>query len=154
MGVTAEEFASGILTAFALFEQGRYAETVVMAEGLLTLDSNNGYLFSLLGSAYFKQNKLEQAIQEYTRAIKLHPDDIASLVNRGEIYLRIGKFWEASQDLKRAADLDPERKNAAAHRARLLMQMTSGALKIADEKGIEALHREQQMLEASLRSSQ
>jgi Flp pilus assembly protein TadD len=154
LSITADQLASGIITALALFEQGRYSETVILAEGLLTLDSNNAYLRSLLASAYFKQNKLEEAVQEYNRAIELVPDDISSLVNRGEIYLRAGKFWKASEDLKRASDLDPERKNAFANRARLLMQMTSSALKIADEKGIEALHIAQQKVEADLRSSQ
>jgi tetratricopeptide (TPR) repeat protein len=153
MNVTAEGLASGILTAYSMFEQGRYKETIVLADGLLTLDTNNPYLRSLLASAYFKQNRLEEAVQEYNRAIELYPDDIASLVNRGEIYLRLGKFWEAAQDLKRASDLDPERKNAIANRARLLMQMTSGALKLADDKGIEALHNAQRTVEASLRSS-
>ena len=144
MSITADQLASGIITAFAMFEQGRYAETEILAEGLLTLDSKNAYLRSLLASAYFKQNKLEEAVQEYSRAIELHHEDIASLVNRGEIYLKTGKFWNAAQDLKRAADLDPEQKNSAANRARLLMQMTSSALMIADEKGIEALHTAQQ----------
>jgi Flp pilus assembly protein TadD len=154
MSVTAEALASGIRMTFAMFEQGRYRETVILAEGLLTLDSNNAYLRSILASVYFKQNKLVEALREYTQAIEFHPEDIASLVNRGEIYLRTGKFSEAAQDLKRAIDLDPARKNAAANRARLLMQMISGALKIADEKGIDALHHAQQMVEAELRSSQ
>jgi Flp pilus assembly protein TadD len=154
LSITAEELASGIITAFAMFEQGRYSETVILAEGLLTLDSHNAYLRTLVATAYFKQNKLEEAVQEYTRAIELMPNDITSFVNRGEIYLRAGKFRQASQDLKRAIDLDPEQKNAFANRARLLMQMTSSALKIADEKGIEALHNAQQKFEADLQSSQ
>ena len=59
MNVTSEALASGILTSYSMFEQGRYNETIILAEGLLTIDNNNPYLRSLLASAYFKQNRLE-----------------------------------------------------------------------------------------------
>ena len=72
------------------------------------------------------------------------PDHVASLANRGELLLGQGKLREAAADLKRAIELDSEKKDPAANRARLLVQLTAGALQIAKDKGIEALTQAQE----------
>lgn len=153
MALTSEQLASGILTAYALYTQGRYSDTEIWVEGLLILNPDNAYLHSLLASSFHLQGKRDQAIQSYTRAIELFPQDIAALMNRGELYLKQGKLAEAARDLDRAVKLDPKRENASANRARLLMDMTSGALKLASEKGVKSVHDVQQLIEKQWKQS-
>ena len=153
MALTSEQLASGILLAYTLFNEGRYQDTETLVEGLLVLNPDNAYLHSLLASTYHLQNKPDQAIREYTRAIELFPENISALVNRGELYLKQGMLAEAAKDLTRAAELDPKRENVSANRARLLMNMTSGALKLASEKGIDAVHEAQRLIEKQLKQS-
>jgi tetratricopeptide (TPR) repeat protein len=127
--ITAEQLASAILTIHALHSQGKYHEAEIISDTMLAFDPDNAYLHVLLASSCHHQKKFPKAIQGYTRAIELQPEDIASFVNRGEIYLRSGKFIEAFEDLKRASELNIPDQDVFANRARLLMQMTSSALK-------------------------
>src|SRR5439155_8218830 len=69
-----------------------------------------------------------------------NPKEIASYVNRGEVYLRQGKILEAAQDFKKAVDLDPENKDPLSHRARILaaaaLETLEAATKEAQKKGL------------------
>ena len=44
--------------------------------------------------------------------------DISAYVNRGEIYLKQADFKAASEDLKKAVELDPDQTDPTANRAR------------------------------------
>lgn len=98
-------------------------------EGLTLLDPNNPYINCILGAIYQRMEKYDVAILRYTRAIELFPQDIISMTNRAEIYLKQGKFLEAAQDLKKVIQLDPEKKDASANRARLLAAITAESLR-------------------------
>src|SRR5262245_62626194 len=93
----------------------------------------------MLASTFYLQDRLEEALAAYSRTLELLPNDTSTLVNRGEIYLKLGKFPEASADLKRAFDLGKDQPDPYSNRALLLLQMTSKSLKLALEKGPEAL---------------
>lgn len=129
ISLTAEQLASAILTIYALHSQGKYHEAEIISDTMLAFDPNNAYLHVLLASSCHYQKKFPKAIAGYTRAIALQPKDAASFVNRGEIYLKSGMFLEAFEDLKRASELNLPDQDVFANRARLLMEMTSSALK-------------------------
>lgn len=153
MDLASEEMASGILFAHSLFTQGRYEESRIMLEGLLTLDPDNAYMHYLLGSTFSLQNRLNEATQAYSRSIELFPEYVSALVNRGEIYLKLGDFQRAAADLRKAVELDPQGRDSSAHRARFLLQMASGALRLAEEKGVEALAEAQEQIKKQLGES-
>lgn len=152
MNFETEEMASVILWAYSLYQQGQFEDAKIMADGILTCDPDNAYLHALLASSLHNLNKTDEAIEEYTRTLRLLPEHVASLANRGELLLGQGKLREAATDLKRAIELDPERKDPAANRARLLVQMTVGALQIAKDKGIEALTQAQEQAKHQLKN--
>src|SRR5215831_5755713 len=113
LAIDATQIAAVFLVGHLFYKEGKISEAQKLFEGLLILDGRNPYIHALLGSIYQKQESYEKAFRHYSNAIAIYPNDIQSLVNRGEIFLRFGKFKEAAFDFKTAIDLDPQRKDPA-----------------------------------------
>ena len=139
LGVTAAAMASLLITGHGLYEQGRMEDARKIFQGVLLLDETNPYAHAMLGAIHQKQGAIEQAVEFYSESIKLHPKDISTLTNRGECNLTLGRLLEAAADLKAAIALDVDGKNVAANRARFLAAVTLEALKLAEEKGVQAV---------------
>src|SRR5262249_33399363 len=137
--VDARQIAALLMTGHNLYAQGRLDDAQKIFEGLVVLDAKNPYVHGILGSIYQKQEKYEAAVERYSSAVSIFPQDLNSLTNRGEIFLKLGKFQDAATDFKSAIDLDPDKRHPAANRARLLVTLTQEALKLAKEKGVEAV---------------
>lgn len=50
------------------------------------------------GNTFFKNKQFEQAIQKYTEAIELDPNDVTFYSNRSACYAALGKWQEAAED--------------------------------------------------------
>jgi tetratricopeptide (TPR) repeat protein len=145
--VQSDQIAAVLLVGHIFYLQGRTDDAHKIFEGLHVLDSKNPFINAMLGSIYQKRGMFDRALQHYDHAISVFPQDIQSRTNRGEIFLRFGKLKEAAAELKAAIDFDPERKNPAANRARLLAELARQSLTAVRDHGTSA-SREQ--LEASL----
>jgi tetratricopeptide (TPR) repeat protein len=110
---------------FTQFQAGRYSDAERVFKVLTVLDWNNAYYHSVMGSILQRQKRYGEAIAEYSQAIDLDPNDIASLTNRGEIFLHHGLMEDAESDLMKAAKLDPEENDRFAGRARILIEQLS-----------------------------
>jgi lipoprotein NlpI len=60
-----------------------------------------------LGGAYFEEDKLAEAIQEFTECIKINPNFAQDHINLGMAYLDYSKYPEAIQELETAQKLAP-----------------------------------------------
>jgi len=60
-----------------------------------------------LGGAYFEEDKLAEAIQEFTECIKINPNFAQDHLNLGMAYLDYSKYPEAIQELETAQKLAP-----------------------------------------------
>ena len=118
--ISGPEMLEMAVIGFSMYEQGRYADAKVIFEGLAQLDPKEGYYRTALGAVYLAQEDLETAERLFNDALILNDKEIASYVNRGEVYLRQGKILAAAKDFKRAVDLDPENKDPLSQRARIL----------------------------------
>jgi len=116
---------------YNLFQQGRYKDAKVIYEGLIALDPDIWYFHAALGAIQLEAKEagledeefsLEFALKHLNRSLELNPQDIASCVNRAEVYLYQAKILEAVNDLKAAVEMDPEGKNEQGLRARRLAQ--------------------------------
>jgi len=152
MDVNADQVAAVLSVGHMLYENGKLEEAKRIFDGLLLLDTKNPFLHAMLGSIYQKQNRFQFAYRHYTRAVDIFPQDIASLLNRGEILLRFGKFQEAAADFKAAMDLDPDQKNPFANRARLLSRLALQSLQVAKDKGLSGALDAQAKLKSNLKS--
>jgi tetratricopeptide (TPR) repeat protein len=151
--VNPDQMAAVLTVGHLLYENGKLAEAQRIFDGLLVLDSKNPFVHAMLGSIYQKQQRFQLAYRHYTRAVDVFPQDIVSLLNRGEILLRFGKFNEAAADFKAAVDLDPEQKNPFANRARLLSRLALESLQVAKDKGLAGALEAQAKLKSSLTKS-
>jgi tetratricopeptide (TPR) repeat protein len=67
------------------------------------------------GTIYFGQGNLEQAIDNYSNAIRLKPDDVEAYFHRGLAHQRVKKYQEAIQDYTKTIQLNPKDQNAYAN---------------------------------------
>jgi protein O-GlcNAc transferase len=143
IGANATEQAALLLMGHRFFEQGKLNEARKIFSGLAVLDGSNPYVYGMLGAIFQKQQRYELAVSCYNKSLELFPEDINSLVNRGETLLKLGNFMEAARDLKDSIELDKEQEHPAANRARLLVLLVQDAIAIAEEKGLAAIQQEQ-----------
>lgn len=88
--------------AYSLAQQGRNLEAVVLFEGLLAVAPATGYFQAALGALFLRLKNFPKAIEHLDTALEIEPDDVVSLVNRGEAKLRAGRLDAARVDLEAA----------------------------------------------------
>jgi Flp pilus assembly protein TadD len=89
--------------AYALAQQGRAREAIVLFEGLVALAPATAYFQAALGALCLRLKNFPRAIEHLDAALKIEPNDVVSLVNRGEAKLRAGNVEAARVDLEKAA---------------------------------------------------
>ena len=150
INLTPEQMASLLLVGHNYFQSGKYNAARNIFEGIQVMDPLNPYPSAILGSMFQQEGKCEEAIASFTTSLQIYPEDIHTLTNRGECYLNLGKFPEAAEDLKKAITLDPDQKNPAANRARLLAALTLEGLKLASEQGVSAVQDAKRRIDEQL----
>lgn len=120
-GIKREQLYMLADTGFIKLKHGRLDEAEQIFKALLLLDHRSPYFHSAMGVLHQKRFRPVEAICEYSTALSLNPKDIASLVNRGEIYLRHKNFRKAAEDFRSAILLDMSGRNLWANRARSLV---------------------------------
>jgi tetratricopeptide (TPR) repeat protein len=79
-------------------------------------------LWNVLGEAYGKKNETEKAMEYFNEAMKIDPNDIYTLVNRGMIFAIKGKYDEAESCYRKAIELYPDAINAYRNLGGLLIK--------------------------------
>jgi tetratricopeptide (TPR) repeat protein len=105
---------------YLLYEEGKYDSARVIFEALAVVNSSDPNIQKLLGSIYQIQNKWDAAYYHYTQSLRMAPNDIFVVANRGETLIHMQRPREAAEDLKRAIQLDPQNTNPVGRRARVL----------------------------------
>ena len=77
--------------------------------------------YSNRGHTYGSQGNLEQAIEDYTRAIELEPNSPLAYSNRGVAYYEQGNLEQAIEDCTRAIELNPNNDQAYINRGGCLL---------------------------------
>ena len=107
---------------YAQFKNGRYEDAEKCFKALTVLDFKNPYYHGMLGTILQREKRDAEAIVEYTQALELKPDDIVSLTNRGEIFMKSGWMKQAKADFAKAMTLDTDGKDRWTGRARMLSE--------------------------------
>lgn len=87
--------------------QGMYNEAKIEFENILKINQNQVDTLNELGLCLVNLGVFEEAIKNFTLALELR-EDYEILCNRGMTYLQIGKISEASIDINKAYELNPE----------------------------------------------
>ncbi|MFH1778172.1 MAG: tetratricopeptide repeat protein [Candidatus Omnitrophota bacterium] len=64
-------------------------------------------LYNERGNAYRKIGRLDEAIADFNKAIKINPKDSLAYNNRGLVYMKRGLIGKAISDYNRAIKLNP-----------------------------------------------
>lgn len=97
------------------------------------------------GNQLFKEGKYDAAINRYTNAIALHPNNPILYANRGMALLKTEKYAAAEQDCSTALTYDPSYTKALARRATAREKL---------KKYLEALEDYQQLLSLEPKNKQ
>jgi tetratricopeptide (TPR) repeat protein len=87
------------LYALFLYRIGRRDAALAEFKKLAKSDPNDRNARTLLVSAYSNMNKLAEAESILAAALKRHPEDSDALLQRGELYLKLGKADASEKDL-------------------------------------------------------
>ena len=61
--------------------------------------------FKVLGNQALETNKFEEAVNDYTEAIKIDPKNHILFSNRSVAYAKLGKYRESLEDAQHAIDI-------------------------------------------------
>ena len=84
------------------------------------------------GNEHWKQGEYQEAIDDYTSAIKINPDDADAYVNRGAAYHNLGKHQEAIDDFNTAIKINPNYAKAYYNRGMVCKKLGRYQEAIAD----------------------
>ena len=91
----------------SLYTQGQYQETLTQALQLLKEFPNSINLYNIIGSANQSLGKLEEAIEDFKKALSIKPDYAEVHYNMGNALKEHGKLKEAIEAYKKAILLKP-----------------------------------------------
>ncbi|HEV3166939.1 MAG TPA: protein kinase [Isosphaeraceae bacterium] len=119
----------------ALLELKRYDEVIASCDGYLRKGRPSAELLELRGLARAKRNDFASAIEDYTRALVLQPDQSSLHGRRGWAYLVSGAPQLAQRDFEEAIRLDPSSGDAYSGRgsALVLLGLHREAINDAEE---------------------
>ncbi|MCK5687664.1 tetratricopeptide repeat protein [Myxococcota bacterium] len=103
-GLSTEELHNVASQGYFLFLQGRTEPARVIFEGLVAVDPRNAYYYRALGVIYWRLGEAQKAVKQFTYAIRVSPGDLASYVNRAEVYVANQRYKEAETDLNHVLD--------------------------------------------------
>ncbi|MDP8266334.1 MAG: tetratricopeptide repeat protein [Candidatus Aceula meridiana] len=91
------------------YSQGRITPAIEQFEKVLTLNSNDAEILSILGSLFLEVPNRKKAIEFFKRSIKNNPKHDGSLNSLGYMYAEDGiNLGEARELVKRSLEVDPE----------------------------------------------
>lgn len=91
------------------------------------------------GNRAYDEGRQQDALNEYSKAIEIFPENARAYTNRGIVYEKLKKYAEAIEDYARAIQLNPECKKAYLSRARVYSVIGEEVLAEADRKKAEEL---------------
>lgn len=115
----------------------RHDDAEKLFEGLTALDPYNADFHAGLGAIKQLKKDKEAAMLEYDRSIQLNEGHVAARTNRAELFIEMGEYARALEDLSVVATVDPDGSDAHAGRARGLTKAVMRLLedRLEEEQG-------------------
>lgn len=96
--------------AIVHFQEGQYESAIEQARKVTQLDANNATAYEVLGSAYLRLNKIQEAQEAMDALAALKPDAPSLSINRAMAYYRNGEYAKAIEEATKA--IEAGQKNA------------------------------------------
>ncbi|HEV2801903.1 MAG TPA: tetratricopeptide repeat protein [Pyrinomonadaceae bacterium] len=108
--------------AYQLLNSGRIEQARLIYRGLVAADPYDSVFRCHLAAAHQRLGELDEALAEYTAALRFNYANVDALAGRSEILLQRGRIDEAVRDLRAVLTLDPKAERATTLRARAVLQ--------------------------------
>lgn len=98
-----------LLWGFAYWSCGNknYEDCLAFLDGFVEKEPKFAAVYNNRGNAYSELNQLEAAIKEYSKAIKLDPNDVEAYYNRGNVCRKLKRYTRAIEEYSKAIELNP-----------------------------------------------
>ena len=106
---------------YQLLASGKHVEAKQIYLGLVAADPYDSVFHCHLACVHHRLGDLDQALNEYTEALRFNRANADALAGRGELYLTRGQLAESVTDLQAAIKLDPQGKRRPTLRARAIL---------------------------------
>lgn len=83
-----------------------HQQQITMLEGIVAREPDNRNAWAQLGHNFFDANQPMNAIEAYSRALELEPNDANILTDQGVMYRRVGWYDKAISNFEKAIILD------------------------------------------------
>jgi tetratricopeptide (TPR) repeat protein len=90
-----------------LFQDGKYDETIALAEKLTAQNPDDSQAHRFLVQAARKKNALESYREKYEKLVQEHPQAAGYHFGLGYIYVQLQDYEKALPELKKAIELNP-----------------------------------------------
>lgn len=97
---TASAAPSGLAEAQAAVDAGRYPEALRLLAAVVKTEPRNADALSLMGYSNRRMKRLGEAARYYEAALKVDPKHIGALGHQGELFVELGDYDRARQNLK------------------------------------------------------
>jgi type III secretion system low calcium response chaperone LcrH/SycD len=124
-GYTDEELYAISRVGYFFLMQGKNDEARTLFEGLVAIDPRNDYYYRALGVIFQKIGDNERAIRQFSYSIRVNPSSPNAYVNRAEIYLSLGQYPQAEEDLREALERMGHRDQELSKKAWALFQVVA-----------------------------
>lgn len=108
-------------SALAAYAEGRYWETVGLAQRAMVICPESARAHHILADALDELGTLEAAVGEYQEALRLDPGFSMTYNNLGLVYNKLGRTKDAAQAYQVALRIDPDNVDARLSLANLYM---------------------------------
>jgi len=88
--------------------QVNYQQNIQMLETVVAKDPQNRQAWVELGNNYFDSQQPMKAIEAYTKALELNPNDPNVLTDQGVMFRQLGWFDKAIASFEKANQVDPQ----------------------------------------------
>ena len=106
-----------------LVQQGQHSEAITKLDALLASEPELAAAYNLRGVAYLESNNTQDAISDFSQAVRFQPEEYKYWFNRANARFQAGEFNTAVQDYNEAIKLQPEVADIYVNRAAALYDM-------------------------------
>ncbi|HQI71868.1 MAG TPA: tetratricopeptide repeat protein [Smithella sp.] len=97
-----------MMTLFTWHQCTYWTNDIELFKRTLNVTNNNYVMHNLMGVALEKDGKTKEALQHFNDAIRLKPDYMLALINRGTAYYKLGSYQQAIDDYNQVIRLKPD----------------------------------------------